>query len=329
MKLLWREHIPLIMIYIFQLFLVVLIFWLDGYRHLTLILYSIFLSLFLLACYLGYRYIRHRSLYQRLTKHNSYETMEEILDEHSNVPLVQAMNQMLSRQHRLYHNEIRKYENQINHRVTFMNQWVHQMKTPLSVIHLTIQHENDPLFDNIREEVDRVSDGLDLVLYSSRLEQMEQDFVVEPVDLEQLVRSTLQRYKRLIIRNRIYPELKVNQPWRVATDEKWLSFIVGQLLTNAVRYSSGKGQKVILSVYMLGKNIILSVEDEGVGIPLEDQERVFNAYFTGYNGRRFHESTGMGLYLVAEVCRRLGHRVELDSELGTGTIIRIIFDEHI
>jgi hypothetical protein len=96
-------------------------------------------------------------------------------------------------------------------------------------------------------------------------------------------------------------------------------------MTNAVRYSGERGKKVFLSAYRNGKDIILEVRDEGVGIPQEDVRRVFEPFYTGKNGRTFGESTGMGLYIVSKICDYLGHSVKLDSEVGKGTTIKIIF----
>ena len=95
-------------------------------------------------------------------------------------------------------------------------------------------------------------------------------------------------------------------------------------MTNAVRYSGERGKKVFLSAYRNGKDIILEVRDEGVGIPQEDIRKYSNR-FTLKNGRTFGESTGMGLYIVSKICDYLGHSVKLDSEVGKGTTIKIIF----
>lgn len=325
MKLFLRDHLLLTIIYAIQMLLMVFVFWLDGYRHLEPILYAMFLSTCLFIFYLTYRFITLRSFYFRLS--DPITEMNDALAEQSNQPLVIGLNELMASLYRLHQNDIRMYEKKLQDRITFINQWVHQMKTPLSVIHLTIQHEDDPVFDSIREEIDRLSAGLETALYSSRLDQFEQDFVVEPVHLDETISKIVTANKRLFIRNRVYPEVAVNKKWIVASDEKWLSFVLSQLITNAVRYSAGLGQKVTITVYLRGKHVVLEVADHGVGIPKEDQKRVFDAYFTGENGRQYRESTGMGLYLVHEVCKRLGHRVELESEVGVGANVRIIFHE--
>lgn len=100
---------------------------------------------------------------------------------------------------------------------------------------------------------------------------------------------------------------------------------MGQLVTNAVRYSAGSGSKVTFSAFPRGRQVVLEVRDRGVGIPAQDLSRVFDPYFTGENGRMFTESTGMGLYLVRQVCSKLGHEVELESQKGEGTALRLVF----
>lgn len=110
----------------------------------------------------------------------------------------------------------------------------------------------------------------------------------------------------------------------VYSDEKWITFVFSQLLTNAVKYTD-PGGKVTISIYPQNDEAVFEVSDQGIGIPKRDLKRIFDPYFTGQQGRAYSESTGMGLYLVREICQRLNHQVELESEEGTGTVARIRF----
>ena len=114
----------------------------------------------------------------------------------------------------------------------------------------------------------------------------------------------------------------------VDSDAKWLHFMLNQLLSNAIKYSSGSQQKILFSSQVEGREARLTVRDYGVGIPASDLKRVFQPFYTGENGRKFRESTGMGLYLVKEICIRLGHRVEIESKVGEGTAVTLIFTSH-
>ncbi|PZD97622.1 sensor histidine kinase [Paenibacillus sambharensis] len=326
MKLFFREHLPLFALQVVQLFMVLLVYWLDGYRNLPTALYSVFIGLIILSGYLAYRYVTHRRLYRRLTE------PLETLDESSRLdagyaPLARAVDELLQTQYRHYQHKLNVRERQRNDHLTFMNQWVHQMKTPLSVIHLTLQQDDDhdPKYSSIREEVERLEQGLETVLHAARLEAFEHDFQVEPVNLRRAVDQVIRDNKRMFIRSSVYPEVSLDPSLTVESDAKWLAFILFQLLTNAVKYSSSKANKVYITGGIQGKRVMLEIRDQGIGIPKSDLKRVFQPFFTGENGRLYRESTGMGLYLVQEICRRLDHKVELESSVNQGTTVRLLF----
>ncbi|WP_411503203.1 sensor histidine kinase [Brevibacillus centrosporus] len=322
MKLFLRDQWAFAVFFLVQLILLLLIFTLDGYWNQSLMIYAMFLSVFFAGAFLVVRYLTHRAIYQRLS--SPVQSLEELTQTHGNAALCRAMDETFLEHYRLYKEQLHAYENKQRDYTTFIQQWVHQMKTPISVIHLLLQNEDDPTAESVREEVDRIKRGLETVLYIARLDRFEQDFLVEQVTLRRLVQNVLAENKRLFIRNQVYPEVKIDETWRVESDEKWLSFVLNQLLTNAVRYSAGKSSKVSIRAYELGPSVALEVQDYGIGIPPEDIRRVFQPYFTGENGRKYPESTGMGLYLVKEICGRLHHGVELESEVGNGTTVRLI-----
>lgn len=326
MKLFLREQIPLIVVYLAQLILITTVYRLDGGSGVSVSLYAALLSTCLLLGYLAYRYLSNRTFYERL------ETLPSSLDEaggpSQDSPLSVSLRGLLGSQFRLYKNDLHSYRHKLEEHIHFINQWVHGMKTPLSVIHLMIQDKDGPPFTAIGDELDRLKKGLDTVLYTARLDTFEHDFYVERLDLETLVRGVTSEQKRLFIRNRIFPSIKIEGRIAVTTDEKWLSFVLTQLITNAIRYTTEVGKHVYFHGYIQeDKRAVLEIRDEGVGIPAGDLPRVFDPYFTGVNGRTFQESTGMGLYLVKQICGKLGHEVSICSEEGKGTTVRIIFRE--
>ncbi|MED3552507.1 sensor histidine kinase [Cytobacillus praedii] len=325
MKLFFREQMPLIFIYFLQLFLIFLVYWLDGYRNMAVSVYAAILSTCLLSGYLIYRYIRNKGFYQRLEK--PLTSIEDLSNEPQGAgsPLAEGLQQLLKNQYSHYKKDLHKYKYKLEDHIQFINQWVHQMKTPISVIHLMIQEEDEPKFKAIGDEIDRLKKGLELVLYSARLETFERDFYVETLRLESIVRSVTSSQKRLFIRKRIFPSIQIDTHSIIVSDEKWLSFVLTQLITNAIRYTVEENRKVFFRGYKQGKNSILEIQDEGVGIPCSDIPRVFDPYFTGGNGRNFQESTGMGLYLAKQICEKLGHQIEIESKVNHGTTVRIIF----
>lgn len=314
---------PLVFVYLAQLLLILFVFWVDGYRNYSISLYAALLSGCLLIGYLVYRYVTHRNFYKRLEE--PHASLEETLEIDSEAPVARGVHQLLRNQYRFYQNDIQQYQFKLKNHIHFINQWVHQMKTPLSVIHLMIQDEDEPKFTAIADELDRMKKGLDMVLYTARLDEFEHDFYVEMLPLEKVARSVTSNQKRLFIRNRVFPSLQMEEGLNIASDEKWLSFVLTQIITNAVRYTKEENQKIILKGFKRGANVILEVQDQGVGIPASDLPRVFDPYFTGENGRNFQESTGMGLFLVKQICDKLGHTVEIESQQYRGTTVRIIF----
>lgn len=323
MKLFIRDHLSVMIFFIIQSLLVSFLYWMDGFHHIMTIFYLLLLSNCMFLVFFLFRYWRYRRIYQRLS--DPLNQLEDSLHQGGNVPLEDAMNELLHSQYRHYQDQIHDYEKKQQEHVTFITQWVHQMKTPLSVIQLTLQNKRNLDIKSIREEMDRIKRGLDLVLYTARLDVFERDFHVEPVSLRQIAQKVIQDHKRFFIQNNVYPELQIEDGIKVESDAKWLSFIINQLVTNAVKYSLGSGGKVILSSYHRGRNQVLEIQDQGVGIPKQDLRRVFDPYYTGENGRTYSESTGMGLYLVKEVCKKLQHRIELESDVGKGTTLRLLF----
>ncbi|MDM5193912.1 sensor histidine kinase [Bacillus hominis] len=318
-----RDHIPLICFTVFQLISIFLVYWFDGHKHITTALYAMFLGVIFMVSYLLFRYFTHRSFYERLA--NPMQSLDESVQKSDFAVLSTALQDLLDAQYRHYQNQLQLQERKNNDHLTFMNQWIHQMKTPLSVIELITQDEVDSRFESINEETDRLKKGLEMALYVARLEAFTQDFYVERVQLHQIVNDSVHEHKRFFIRNFVYPELEIDKGITVESDAKWLQFLIGQIISNAIKYSSGSREKIKVKACKEGNTVILEIVDSGVGIPKQDLPRVFKPFFTGENGRDFKESTGMGLYLVYEITKKLGHSVEIHSEVGKGTVVRIKF----
>jgi len=325
MKLFLRDHVILIVTQIVQFISIAGIFWLAGFRNTELILYCMFLGCFFLVCYLAYYYLHHRKFYKRLTE--PIGTLDESLQKLDQAVISEKLGDLLTSQYNEYQKQIAELNNNQEEHLIFMDRWVHQMKTPLSVIELMAKDLDEPESSSFREETARLKTGLNMVLYMARLRTIEQDFHIKKVSLLKLVQEVNQENKRLFIQNHIYPEVKANQEKiLVETDEKWLFFVVSQFIQNAVKYSVNQANKIQISLDKNDDRVTLEVKDFGVGIPKEDQKRIFDAFYTGKNGRKFNkESTGVGLFLVHEVIHYLGHQLEVDSSVDRGSSFRVIF----
>lgn len=324
MKLFLKEHTLLIIIQVIQLSLISLILFLSGFRDYSNLMYAVLISFFLLFCYLAFHYYQRRHVYQKLSKRAT--DLEQLLEKTDDVPIGQAFDYIMKTQYQLLMEQLKTAEDDQTNHLKFIDRWVHQMKTPLSVIELTAQELDEPESSNIREETERIKNGLNTVLYMARMRTIQDDFQIKPVELEKIIHDVNQDNKRFYIRNDVYPHITIKaKNVKVETDEKWLFFILDQLLHNAVKYTAGRSKRIDLVVYKRAGAAVLEITDYGVGIPKHDKKRIFQAFYTGDNGRKFRESTGMGLYLAKEVTDYLGHRIEVESTVDVGTTFRICF----
>nr|WP_276563086.1 sensor histidine kinase [Lysinibacillus xylanilyticus] len=311
---------------VFQFLLVgfiMVLYWLDGFRNVDTAIYSFCISLVLLTSFLLIRYLMRQRYLLKISQ--LPKTMEDVLQKNAKTPEAVQAEKYMHELYRLYKHELQSlYAGQKRHD-QFINQWVHQMKTPISVIELLLQDERPLDKKNVQEEIDRLRRGLDMVLVNARLENFEEDMQVEQVTLKTIVTATVNENKRLFITKRVFPEIHIEDDIIVASDSKWLRFIIGQFVTNAVKYTFEANKKIVISAIKKNDYVQLSIRDEGIGIPASDLSRVTKAFFTGENGRKTGESTGMGLYLAKEICGRLGHELNITSEVGKGTIVTVTF----
>jgi len=327
MKLFIKDFAGFMLLQAIQIGLFSLVIVLSGYDNIPILVYGIFISLFVIVTYLGFYYYRRRYVYKKLT--TQVTDLQQLLEQTDHTPLGEAVDQIMHSSYQLFIEQINKVEeDQANH-LKFIDRWVHQMKTPLSVIELSAKELDEPDSSNIREETDRLKKGLETILYMARMRTIEEDFQIKPVNLNKLIQAVNQENKRLYIRNNVYPHLTVTRSdITVETDEKWLFFIVDQLLHNAVKYTDGRSNRIDIKIDQTAtKRAFIEITDYGVGIAHHDIKRIYQSFFTGDNGRKFRESTGMGLYLVKEVVDYLGHEIEVESNVDVRTTFRIYFTE--
>lgn len=323
LKMFVQEHAAYAIFQIILVLFIMLIYWLEGFRNIDTAIYTVVISMLLILSFLFGRYVKRYTFYQKLLAIPT--KMEAALQRNAKSPEQQQVENYLQGLYRLYQVEVQAlYANQHRH-LQFINQWVHQMKTPLSVAELLLQEDGEVDKKSLQEEIDRLKRGLDSVLMNARLDTFEQDMHIEQVQLKTLVSEVVSENKRLFITNHIYPVISINEQFIVPTDAKWMKFVIEQFITNAVKYTFEEGKKVHIQAICQQGNISLLVQDEGIGIPMTDMSRVKKAFFTGENGRKSGESTGMGLYLANEICAKLGHDLEISSQLGVGTTVSVLF----
>ncbi len=225
--------------------------------------------------------------------------------------------------------------------------WVHQVKTPIAAMRLLLQEEAGRLerFGAARQEeragrhewdadgsiawlgeqkqemeaeLFEVEQYVGMALQYIRLKSGTNDFVLREYEVDGIVRQAVRKYAPMFIRKKLslsYEPLGM----KAVTDEKWMVFVLEQILGNAVKYTASGS----ISIYR--ENSCLTVEDTGIGILEEDLPRIFEKGYTGYNGRSDKKASGIGLYLVKGILDKLGHKVSVESEAGKGTKVRLMF----
>ena len=211
----------------------------------------------------------------------------------------------------------------------YYTMWAHQIKTPISALNLMFQvlevypEEGSIETKELKQELFKVDFYVDAVLQYLRLEDMSSDFKFDYYNLDSIVKQSVKKYATQFIYRKIKIELG-NLDTMVLTDEKWISFVIEQLLSNAIKYTKSDGTVKIYLKETFNKNDkILVIEDTGIGISEEDLPRIFERGFTGYNGRLDKKSTGIGLYLCKKATNKLSHKISIESRYGVGTKVMI------
>lgn len=218
-----------------------------------------------------------------------------------------------------------QFDAEISDLTDYYTLWAHQIKTPIAAMNLILQNSsfNDEhdmqIRDSLSVELLKIEQYVEMVLSYLRLDSISSDYVLREYDLDSIIRQAVKKYAKLFIMKKI--SLDFNETGlTVLTDEKWLLFIIEQLLSNALKYTAeGK-----ISIYSEG--LCLFIKDTGIGIRQDDIPRVFEKGFTGYNGREDKKATGIGLYLCRRICSKIGHTISIESSVGTGTCVCICFE---
>lgn len=220
---------------------------------------------------------------------------------------------------------VKTIEDQINDFKDYIEMWIHEVKLPIASINLMAHNKKNKYDKKAMEQIKRIEDAVEQVLYYVRSENAEKDYLINEVSLNKVIANIALKNKDLLLENKIDFNV-LNVDYKIYTDSKWLEFILNQIINNSVKYSKNKSNSYIkISAREDNKKIILTIEDNGIGIPSEDLPKVFFKSFTGTNGRIKSKSTGMGLYIAKNLCDKLGHSIKVESKKEKYTKIIITF----
>lgn len=312
-----KQYIKVLLLFIVFAFVFCIVFSLYNLET-EAIYYSIILCAFIGLIYICINFInyykKHIQLYKlqneiSISLENLLSPKTLMEEDYTNLILT------LNKEYKTY---ISKSDIAKSDMIDYYTMWVHQIKTPISAMKLLIQTSESEISSDLSSELFKIEQYVEMVLSYIRLGSNENDFVIKEYDLDNIVRQAIRKYALLFIRKKINLDFQPTT-YKVLTDEKWLVFVIEQLLSNAIKYTN-KGK---ISIYPL-ENKKLVIEDTGIGISKEDIPRIFDKGFTGYNGRTDKKATGLGLYLCKNILDKLSHKISIESEVGVKT--KVILD---
>ncbi|WP_042273309.1 sensor histidine kinase [[Clostridium] dakarense] len=206
----------------------------------------------------------------------------------------------------------------------YIEQWVHEVKTPISLIKLIEENNKTNKSSSVLQQLEDIDRYVEQALFYARSEDVEKDYLIKEISLEECVHKVITRNKQVFILNNIDIEID-NTDINIYCDSKWLEFILNQIIVNAVKYRSNENPMIKIKSVSIKNGNQLIIEDNGIGIPKDELNRVFEKGFTGNKGRMISKSTGIGLYLCKKLCDKLGLLIKIESEENLYTRVIITF----
>lgn len=324
-KLYWKQQFPRLLLNFACMIALALFLRINGNSIDGIILILLAWALILTGCLL-------RSYFSRKTQMNSLLELAEQLEERYLIS--EVMEKPDRADDRVYYRilklagksmleQVNAVEREREEYKEYIEQWVHEVKTPITAMKLICENHRSDLTNELLAELERTNYFIQQVLYCVRSEHTEKDYSVREIRLFDVVHQAIADNKYLLLQYNVRIELNETET-KVYSDEKWVCFILGQLIVNAVQYRS---EQPVLCFYteQKGSEVILCVEDNGIGISESDLPRIFEKGFTGKNGRNTAQNaTGIGLYLCKKLCDKLGIGIAAASS-GAQTVLRLSF----
>lgn len=220
--------------------------------------------------------------------------------------------------------EVADLKRNINDYKEYIETWVHEIKIPIASARLILENDEGYINKSVLEEIEKVEGFIEQVLFYARSSTVERDYIIKKIPLKNSINSVIRKNANILIEKRVKIQLEDIEK-KVYCDSKWIEFILQQIISNSVKYMDKDEKYIKIRCLEKDKNIILKILDNGIGISEKSIEKVFEKGYTGENGRKYNNSTGMGLYLCKKLCLKLGLGISIKSKLGVGTEVTIVF----
>lgn len=285
------------------------------------IVYSVFLYLFIMFLFLMYDYYHFLKKYKKLNNlQGNLSIYAQDVPKAEN-PVEEKYNEILQRLYEVIEGTINRFDNQTTENEEYYTLWIHQIKTPIAAMHFVLQNMEDiPQKAVLELELFKIEQYVELTLQFIKIGNIESDLVINQYPLKDMVNRSIRKYSLLFIHKGLGVSVTGCEE-TITTDSKWFTFLLEQILSNAVKYTNAGA----IQIYTRQdeKGTYLTIEDTGIGIKKEDIKRVFEKGYTGFNGRMDNKASGIGLYLAKKVAAALNHKMTIESVVGKGTKVHI------
>ena len=307
-----KDRLFFIMIYVVSVLICLCVFKLYNLELEAFAYAFMILCVLLVACFL-FDYYKYYKKHQTLLTLRSNSNVSLSCDLQDSSLIGEDYHKILVAM-KEYHNQyVESSESKMHDLEDYFTMWVHQAKLPIAAMKLLLEDEKLSRSE-IKLQLLRMDQYTDMVLAYLRLNSTHTDFLFKELELDNLIRQSIRRFSTEFIRKHIQLNFKETEDV-ILSDEKWLVFVLEQILSNSLKYTNENG---LISIYMKSKHILV-IEDNGIGISASDLNRVFEKGYTGMNGRSDKTASGLGLYLCKNILDMLNHKITIESSVGKGT----------
>lgn len=303
-------------------------------KNFILILWMVLTSIDLIHSY--YRKTNYYKKVNTILKELDKKYLLPVLIEEPSFCEGKILYEVLSITDKSMNEEVNKYIFSQEEYREYIDMWVHEIKTPIASSKLIIENNKDENTLSILEELEKIEAYIEQVLYYSKSNDIEKDYIVKELDLRKCISNVVKRNKKSIREKRIVIDLQDFEN-KVYCDNKWLEFMLNQIITNSIKYIgnidineklANESGKIKIYMKQNSNNIELFIEDNGIGIEEKDLRKVFGKGFTGTNGRKLKKSTGMGLYISKKLADKMYIGLDIYSTIHKGTTVKITFPQN-
>lgn len=279
------------------------------------------------GAYLFFQYKNRKEFYNEISKSIDNLDKKYLISEVIDKPVyleAEPYYYLLKKASKSMREEINSIKNERKEYKEYIEQWIHEVKTPISSIKLIEENNKTSVSRIVLQELETLDRYVEQALFYARSEEVEKDYLIKEMSLENCINKVIIKNKQIFILNNIDVEIE-NVDKNVYCDSKWLEFILNQIVVNASKYRNPENPKVKIYTEDIKNGIQLIIEDNGFGISQSELNRVFEKGFTGSKGRLNNKSTGIGLYLCKKLCEKLGLTIDIESKENLYTKVIIIF----